>query len=147
MPLQKIDKNRSASKRLAKSRRKRKFNKRKFSRSATLDSLDSLDSRTCDVHGEHEGKMNMDHMGLDRGREHNNTESREAQVIPFQHVDEWALFILLENKFGANKFKIEVSNNSVRKSQKLTLPQQTYEAFNVWAPGELGEEDIESCRL
>jgi len=75
--------------------------------------------------------MNMDHVGVDRGREHNNTESREAQVIPFQHVDEWALFILLEDKFGANKFKIE----------------QTYEAFNVWAPGELGEEDIESCRL
>ena len=116
MPLQKIDKYRSASKRLARSRRKRKFKKRKSSRSATLDSLNSLDSRTSDVHGEHEGRMNMDHMALDRGREHNNTDSGEAQVIPFQHVDEWVLFILLENKFGANKFKIEVSNSPVRRS-------------------------------
>jgi hypothetical protein len=121
MPLQRIDKNRSAFKRLANSRRKRKLNKRKPSRSATLDSLDSLDSTISDVNREHEGKINMDHMALDRGREHNNTDSREAQVIPFQHVDERALFILLENKFGANKFKIEVSKSPVRRFRKLTL--------------------------
>jgi hypothetical protein len=145
MPLQKLDKNRSASRRLPKFRKKPRSNKRKPSRSATLDSLDSLDSRTSDHHGEHEGKMNMDHMGLDGGREHNNTDFREAQVISFQHVDEWALFILLEDKFGANKFMIEVSQSPVRRSQKLTLRQQNYEAFNVWAPGELGEEDIASC--
>ena len=68
--------------------------------------------------------MIMDRAGFDRGGEHNIAEARDAQVIAFHHVDEWALFILLEDKFGANKFKIEVSHlkSHFRIFQQLTLP-------------------------
>lgn len=85
-------------------------------------------------------------MNLDEGVERQNVDSREAQVIPFHHVDEWALFNLLEDKFGADKFKIEVRRSPCLIPHALTSPQQNYEAFNIWAPEVLEEEDIESCR-
>jgi len=87
---------------------------RKPRRSATLDSLDSThsldsaDSKSPNIYGAHEGNEAIDdalwNKGDDRGRGY-----REAQIIPFQDVDEWALFDLLENKFGAHTFKIVVS--------------------------------------
>lgn len=88
----------------------------------------------------------MDVMNLDKDIEQKNGGSREFQVIPTQHVDEWALFNLLEDKFGANKFKIEVRRILECMPHLLTLPQQDYEAFNIWAPELLQEEDIGSCR-
>jgi hypothetical protein len=111
MPLRKNINTRSASQHRVQLRRRCKFGKKKPSRSATLDSLDSVDSHTDEA----QVSPNIDSLGFNRTKAQNDSADfhrSEAQVIPFQHIDEWALFIYLENRFGADNFKIEVRMNS-----------------------------------
>jgi len=116
MRIRKRRSTRSRSKLLAKSRRKRNGNERK--RTSCADSVDSLESKSIYV-DEEPGRVLKEDRELYEEPGDIRKDSA-AQVIPFQHLDEWSLFILLEKRFGPNKFKIEVSPPSLVSEYTMT---------------------------